>query len=190
MASEDIGLADNTLLPLATAAYTAAKEIGMPECRINLAHATVALAEAPKSTRSYRGLNAAYAALSEPGVAGLPIPIHLRNAPTRLMKELGYGKEYKYNPDYKNGRVSQGYFPEKLHDKVFLPENHLGDKVDPDLPPDMRPEQSQTVKDDDEESKEWSAEDDETAVDGDNPDDIADEEDGNNEERILNPDGE
>ncbi|KAH0189542.1 SPX domain-containing protein, partial [Aureobasidium melanogenum] len=189
MASEDIGLADNTLLPLATAAYTAAKEIGMPECRINLGHAAVALAEAPKSTRSYRGLNAAYAALAEPGVAGLPIPIHLRNAPTRLMKELGYGKEYKYNPDYKNGRVNQEYFPEKLQGKVFLPENHLGDKVDPDLPPDMEQKQSQSADDDEEELKEWSAEDDEAVADGDEVDDIAGEEDGNGEERILNPDG-
>jgi putative ATPase len=186
MASEDIGLADNTLLPLATAAYTAAKEIGMPECRICLAHATVALAEAPKSTRSYRGLNAAYAALSEPGVAGLPIPVHLRNAPTRLMKELGYGKEYKYNPDFKNGRVNQEYFPEKLQGKVFLPEDHLGDKVDPDLPPEKEPEKSPVI--DDEELKEWSAEDEE--VDGDDDyDNDAGGEDGDGEERILNPDG-
>ncbi|KAH0256034.1 DNA replication ATPase, partial [Aureobasidium melanogenum] len=175
---------------LATAAYTAAKEIGMPECRINLGHAAVALAEAPKSTRSYRGLNAAYAALAEPGVAGLPIPTHLRNAPTRLMKELGYGKEYKYNPDYKNGRVNQEYFPEKLQGKVFLPENHLGDKVDPDLPPDMEQKQSQSADDDEEEPKEWSAEDVEALADGDEVDDIAGEEEGNGEERILNPDGE
>ncbi|CAD0084416.1 unnamed protein product [Aureobasidium vineae] len=187
MASEDIGLADNSLLPLATAAYTAAKEIGMPECRINLAHAAVALAEAPKSTRSYRGLNAAYAALSEPGVAGLPIPVHLRNAPTRLMKELGYGKEYKYNPDYKNGRVNQEYFPDKLKGNVFLPQNHLGDKVDPDLPPAMEMHQGQVA--DNEEPKEWSAEDDE-AIDYDGLDDHVGEEDGDGEERILNPDGE
>jgi putative ATPase len=94
MASEDIGLADNTMLSLATAAYTAAERIGMPECRINLAHCAVALSLAPKSVRAYRGLNAAYAALKEPGIAGLPVPVHLRNAPTKLMKELGYGKEY------------------------------------------------------------------------------------------------
>lgn len=90
VASEDIGLADNTMLSLATAAYTAAEKIGMPEARINLAHATVALALSKKSTRAYRGLGNAMAALNEPGVAGLPVPVHLRNAPTRLMKELGY----------------------------------------------------------------------------------------------------
>ncbi|KAK5173447.1 DNA-dependent ATPase mgs1 [Saxophila tyrrhenica] len=133
IASEDVGLADNSLLSLATATYTAAEKIGMPECRINLAHCTVALCQAPKSTRSYRGLKAAYTALSEPGVAGLPIPIHLRNAPTRLMKEMGYGKEYKYNPDFLDGRVVQEYLPEKLEGRVFLGSKDLGDNVDPEI---------------------------------------------------------
>ncbi len=131
IASEDVGLADNTLLPLATAAYTACEKIGMPEARINLAHVTVALCQAPKSTRAYRGLsNAMHAIQSEPGVGGLAIPIHLRNAPTRLMKEMGYGKEYKYNPSYRDGRVRQEYLPEKLKGRSFLEENDLGDKVD------------------------------------------------------------
>ena len=133
IASEDVGLANNTLLPLAMATYTACEKIGMPECRINLAHCTVALCLAPKSTRAYRGLSAAYAALAEPGVAGLPIPIHLRNAPTRLMKELGYGKEYKYNPDFADGRVVQEYLPGKLEGRRFLGSKDLGDKVDPDV---------------------------------------------------------
>jgi putative ATPase len=88
ISSEDIGLADNSMITLATSTYTSCEKIGMPECRISLAHCTVALCLAPKSTRAYRGLNNAYAALKEPGVAGLPIPIHLRNAPTKLMKEL------------------------------------------------------------------------------------------------------
>lgn len=133
IASEDIGIADNTLLPLAMATYGACEKIGMPECRINLAHCTVALCHAPKSTRAYRGLNAAYAALAEPGIAGLPIPIHLRNAPTRLMKEMGYGKEYKYNPDYVDGRVVQDYLPDKLDGRRFLGSKNLGDKVDPEI---------------------------------------------------------
>ena len=132
IASEDVGLADNSMLPLATAAYTAAEKIGMPEARINLAHATVALALAKKSTRAYRGLGNATAALQEPGVAGLPVPIHLRNAPTRLMKEMGYGKEYKYNPNYKDGQVAQEYLPEKLMGKHFLEENDLGIEIDPE----------------------------------------------------------
>ncbi|KAK5122474.1 hypothetical protein LTR85_004058 [Meristemomyces frigidus] len=133
IASEDVGLADNSLLSLATATYSAAEKIGMPECRINLGHCAVALSLAPKSTRAYRGLKAAYSALKEPGVAGLPVPIHLRNAPTKLMKELGYGKEYKYNPDYVDGRVVQDYLPEKLEGRTFLELKHLGDEVDPEV---------------------------------------------------------
>lgn len=133
VASEDVGLADNSMLSLATATYTACEKIGMPECRIALGHATVALALAPKSTRSYRSLNNAYAALGEPGVAGLPIPVHLRNAPTKLMKELGYGAEYKYNPNYKDGKVKQEYMPDALKDRVFMEDNDLGVEIDPDL---------------------------------------------------------
>ncbi|KIV98148.1 hypothetical protein PV10_01828 [Exophiala mesophila] len=133
IASEDVGLADNSMLPLATAAYTAAEKVGLPEARINLAHVTVALCHAPKSTRAYRGLANAMHALQEPGIAGLPIPIHLRNAPTRLMKELGYGKEYKYNPDYVGGKVKQDYLPDKLQGQFFLEDTDFGDKVDKDL---------------------------------------------------------
>lgn len=133
IASEDIGLADNTMLPLATATYTAVQQIGMPEARIPLGHCTTALCLAAKSTRAYRGLNNAYAALREPGVAGLPVPVHLRNAPTRLMKEMGYGAEYKYNPNYKDGKVKQDYLPDQLIGRRFLETRDLGTEVDPDL---------------------------------------------------------
>ncbi|RYP52704.1 hypothetical protein DL769_010623 [Monosporascus sp. CRB-8-3] len=133
IASEDVGLADSSLLPLATAAYTAAQQIGMPEARIPLAHCAVALSLAPKSTRAYRGLNNAFAALREPGVAGLPVPPHLRNAPTRLMRELGYGREYKYNPNYRDGKVKQDYLPDALLGRRFLEDRDLGTEVDPDL---------------------------------------------------------
>ncbi|ORY63927.1 ATPase [Pseudomassariella vexata] len=133
IASEDVGLADNSLLTLATSTYTATQQIGMPEARIPLAHCAVALCLAPKSTRAYRGLNNAYAALREPGVAGLPVPIHLRNAPTRLMRELGYGVAYKYNPNYKDGKVRQDYLPDDLLGRRFLEERDLGIEVDPDL---------------------------------------------------------
>jgi putative ATPase len=102
------------------------------------------------------------------------------------MKELGYGKEYKYNPDYKDGRVNQEYFPDKLQGKVFLPTDHLGDKVDPDLPPEQVQEQSPVA--DDEEPEGWPAE--VEGVGGDDDyDDNAGEEDDDGEERILNPDG-
>ncbi|KAK3311998.1 hypothetical protein B0H66DRAFT_486606 [Apodospora peruviana] len=133
IASEDVGLADNTLLPLATATYTATQQIGMPEARIPLAHCCVALCLAPKSTRAYRALNNAYSALQEPGVASLPVPLHLRNAPTRLMKEMGYGAEYKYPPNYRDGKVRQEYLPDELKGRKFLEERDLGTEVDPDV---------------------------------------------------------
>jgi putative ATPase len=133
IASEDVGLADSSLLPLATATYTATQQIGMPEARIPLAHCAAALCLAPKSTRAYRGLNNALSALQEPGVASLPVPVHLRNAPTRLMREMGYGREYKYPPNYRGGRVQQEYLPEKLVGRRFLEERDLGTEVDPDV---------------------------------------------------------
>jgi putative ATPase len=133
VASEDIGLADNTMLSLAIATHSAVEKIGLPEARINLAHATVAMALSKKSTRAYRGMNNAFAALQEPGVAGLPVPIHLRNAPTRLMKELGYGKEYKYNPNYLDGQVVQDYLPERILGRKFLEDRDLGTAIDRDL---------------------------------------------------------
>lgn len=133
IASEDVGLADNNMLPLATAAYTAAERVGMPEARINLAHVAVALTLSKKSTRAYRGLNNATAALNEPGIAGLQIPFHLRNAPTRLMEELGYGKEYKYNPNFIGGHVKQSYLPEQLEGRRFLEDHDLGLERDSEL---------------------------------------------------------
>ncbi|KAL2203551.1 DNA replication ATPase [Sarocladium strictum] len=133
IASEDVGLADNSLLTLATSAYTATQQIGMPEARIPLAHACVALCHAPKSTRAYRGLSNAYAALREPGVAALPVPLHLRNAPTRLMRDMGYGAAYKYPPNYKDGKVKQTYLPDGLLDRKFLEDRDLGTEVDGDL---------------------------------------------------------
>lgn len=108
IASEDIGLADNSMLSLATAAFTAVQQVGLPEARINLAHCAVALALAKKSTRAYRGLGKAMDVVGkDPVVAGAAVPVHLRNAPTKLMKELNYGVGYKYNPDYRDGKVKQ-----------------------------------------------------------------------------------
>jgi putative ATPase len=142
VASEDVGLADNSLLSLATATYSACEKIGMPECRINLAHAVTALSLAPKSTRAYRGLNNAMEALKEPGIAALPIPHHLRNAPTKLMKDMGYGENYKYNPNYLDGKVKQEYLPDGLRGRNFLDDLDLGTKVDGDLleEDELRPE--------------------------------------------------
>jgi putative ATPase len=101
IASDDIGIADNSLLPLATASYSAAEKIGMPECRISLAHATVALARAKKSTSVFLGLASALTTLKEPGISSLAVPTHLRNVPAELMEELAHGKDSKSNPEYK-----------------------------------------------------------------------------------------
>ncbi|KAK6359463.1 hypothetical protein TWF696_000619 [Orbilia brochopaga] len=133
MASEDIGLADNSLLSLATATHFAVQNVGMPEARINLAHCTVALCLAKKSTRAYRGLNSVMALLhSDPEAASAPIPLHLRNAPTTLMKNLGYGKAYKYPPDYVDGVVKQEYLPDSLVGRKFLDDRDLGELIDED----------------------------------------------------------
>ncbi|KAH7102288.1 hypothetical protein BKA62DRAFT_699922 [Auriculariales sp. MPI-PUGE-AT-0066] len=120
MASEDIGLADNSCLPLAIATHAACQTVGMPECRINLAHCVARFAEAPKSTRSYEGYNRAEEAAKKDPRA--PVPTHLRNAPTQLMKELGYGKEYLYNPTYGHP-VRQDYLPVAALEKAGLAES-------------------------------------------------------------------
>ncbi|KAG1053670.1 hypothetical protein G6F43_004272 [Rhizopus delemar] len=116
-ASEDIGLADNTALPLAMSAYHACEKIGMPECDTILAHVVVHLAETKKSVRSYKAYKAVKETIKQR--PAYPVPLHIRNAPTRLMKDLDYGKGYKYNPDY-DEPVDQTYLPEELKDVHFL----------------------------------------------------------------------
>ena len=125
-ASEDIGLANPNALLLANAAFDAVMKIGWPEGRIPLAEAVVYLAMSPKSTSSYRGINAALAEVQKSG--NLSVPLHLRNAPTKLMRDLGYGKEYKYPPDYPGHYVKQQYMPDGLTDVSFW-ERQENDKV-------------------------------------------------------------
>lgn len=117
VASEDVGLADNSALPLAIATYTACQTIGMPECRINLAHCVAFLAEAPKSTRSYEAYNKAEEAAKQDEAIG--VPMNARNAPTKLMKELGYGEGYAYNPTYAHP-VHNEFLPIERQGHVFL----------------------------------------------------------------------
>ncbi|CAI2166682.1 12710_t:CDS:10 [Funneliformis geosporum] len=116
-ASEDVGLADNSALPLAMATYQACQFIGMPECEINLAHCVTYLSEAKKSVRSYKAYGLVKKTIQEE--YNYPVPHHLRNAPSGLMKEFGYNYGYKYNPDYE-GTVHQEYLPKELKSKVFL----------------------------------------------------------------------
>ena len=111
-ASEDIGLANPNALLLANAAFDAVMKIGWPEGRIPLAEATVYLATSPKSNSAYAGINSALELVRQTG--NLPVPLHLRNAPTKLMKQLGYGKEYKYAHAYKNNFVEQQFLPDEI----------------------------------------------------------------------------
>ncbi|VVT55663.1 uncharacterized protein SAPINGB_P004684 [Magnusiomyces paraingens] len=138
MASEDIGLAADDCLPFAVATMTAVQQIGMPEADVVLAHCAVKLATAPKSVMVYRGYNKVKDLLhNEPGISAKEIPLHIRNAPTKLMKTLGYGKEYKYNPDFIDGKVKQNYMPEGLEELKFIDFNHhLGSRLDPELEDD------------------------------------------------------
>lgn len=111
-ASEDIGLANPNALLLANAAFDAVHKIGWPEGRIPLAEATVYLATSAKSNSAYMGINSAIQMVHQTG--NLPVPLHLRNAPTKLMADLGYHKGYKYAHDYKNNFVHQQFLPDEL----------------------------------------------------------------------------
>lgn len=111
-ASEDIGLANPNALLLANAAFDAVQKIGWPEGRIPLAEATIYLATSPKSNSAYLAINKALDIVNETG--NQPVPLHLRNAPTTLMTEVGYGDGYKYSHDYPNNFVEQQYMPDAL----------------------------------------------------------------------------
>jgi len=115
-ASEDIGLADPEALNQATAAYTAAHYIGMPECNVVLSQAVSYMAKAPKSNALYRAYKKVQTIIADRPAD--PVPLHLRNAPTKLMKDVGYGKGYKYNPNY-DSPVEQDYLPEGLKKEKF-----------------------------------------------------------------------
>lgn len=143
IASEDIGIRDNSMLPLAVATHDAVMKIGLPEADMALVQCCVALARAPKSVEIYRAWKQLKSMLDENkySMSSSEIPMHIRNAPTKLMEELGYHKGYKYNPDYKDGLCKQEYFPQEVLDKCenpdkdlkFLTGEHFGTKIDPEL---------------------------------------------------------
>ena len=116
-ASEDIGLANPNALLMANAAFDAVHKIGWPEGRISLAEATVYLATSPKSNSAYMAVNSALQYVRESG--NLPVPLHLRNAPTKLMEQLGYGKDYKYAHDYPGHYVRQQFLPDEAQAMRF-----------------------------------------------------------------------
>ncbi|MFA5184177.1 MAG: replication-associated recombination protein A [Patescibacteria group bacterium] len=115
-ASEDVGLANNSALMLANAAYEACQKTGLPECGVNLAHCVIYLAKSPKSISAYVAYQRVQKEVETSG--NLPVPLHLRNAPTRLMKDLGYAKDYKYTPLEDDS--NQEYLPDKIKGKKFI----------------------------------------------------------------------
>jgi putative ATPase len=118
-ASEDVGLANSFALPQAVAAQAACHAIGMPECELALAQAVVYLAKSKKSNALYVGYGHVKEDVRQ--FPNEPVPIHLRNAPTKLMKELGYGKDYKYTPDFEDKKdAKQEYLPEKLRGRTYV----------------------------------------------------------------------
>jgi putative ATPase len=112
LAAEDVGLANPNALLLANACFDAVSKTGWPESRIILAETTVYLATSPKSNSAYMAIETALGCVNQTG--DLPVPLHLRNAPTRLMRELDYGKDYKYAHDYENNFVKQDFLPPEL----------------------------------------------------------------------------
>lgn len=133
-ASEDIGLANPNALLLANATFDAIHKIGWPEGRIPLAETTIYLATSPKSNSAYMAINQALQNVQETG--NLPVPLHLRNAPTKLMKELGYAQGYKYAHDYENNFVEQQFLPDEINGIKFwhaqnnAQENKLKERMD------------------------------------------------------------
>jgi putative ATPase len=117
LAAEDIGLANPTALALAEATFSAVEKVGWPESRIIPAQCTIYLATSDKSNSAYAAIEAAMAEVRRSG--NLSVPLHLRNAPTRLMKDLGYGEEYRYSHAFEGNFVHQEYLPAELSGKEF-----------------------------------------------------------------------
>jgi len=127
-ASEDIGLSDPRALQIALAAYQAWEKVGPPEASLCLAQAVIYMATAPKSNTLYMAEKSVKREIEETGPQ--PVPLYLRNAPTRLMKEMGYSKGYIYPHNYPEGRVKQEYLPEKIRGKVFYRPSDRGFEKD------------------------------------------------------------
>jgi putative ATPase len=123
-ASEDVGLSDPAALEVALTAYQAWEKVGPPEAGLCLAQAVVYLATAPKSNALYMAEKSVKKEIEDTGPQS--VPLHLRNAPTKLMKEMGYSKGYLYPHNYPEGRVNQEYLPEKIRGKVFYRPNERG----------------------------------------------------------------
>lgn len=124
LASEDIGNAEPYGLVLANSAFQAVHQVGMPEARIILSQATTYLASSPKSNAAYLAVDQALDEVREKGPE--PVPLHLRNAPTGLMRDLGYGKDYRYAHDYPGGFAEQEYLPSGLKNRIYYQPREIG----------------------------------------------------------------
>ncbi len=123
LAAEDIGIANPNALLLANTCFDAVNKIGYPEARIILSQTAIYLATSPKSNSSYLAIEKALELTEKTGY--LPVPLHIRNAPTSLMKNLGYGKGYKYAHDYSENFVDSEFLPEEIKDTTFyIPQNN------------------------------------------------------------------
>jgi putative ATPase len=123
LAAEDVGLANPNALLLAQSTFDAVHKIGMPEARIILSECTIYLATSPKSNSAYEAIDAAISLVKQTG--DLPVPLHIRNAPTKLMKEIGYGKDYKYAHSFEGNFVEQDFLPKKIiKERLYHPQNN------------------------------------------------------------------
>ena len=126
LAAEDIGLANPNALLLAKSAFDAVHQIGYPESRIILSECAIYLATSPKSNSAYAAIEAALELVNKTG--DLPVPLHLRNAPSKLMKELGYGEDYRYAHSYDGNFVPQEYLPEKIiNERFYVPQENASE---------------------------------------------------------------
>lgn len=126
LAAEDVGLANPNALLMAQNTFDAVHKIGMPEARIILSECTIYLATSPKSNSAYEAINTALELVKQTG--DLPVPLHIRNAPTKLMKEIGYGKDYKYAHAYDGNFVEQDFLPNEVKTKrIYQPQNNAAE---------------------------------------------------------------
>ena len=129
LAAEDVGLANPNALLLAQSTFDAVHKIGPPESRIILSECTIYLATSPKSNSAYEAIDNAIALVKQTG--DLPVPLHIRNAPTKLMKEIGYGKDYKYAHSYDGNFVEQDFLPKEIkNNRIYQPQNNAAEVED------------------------------------------------------------
>ncbi|MEN6456449.1 MAG: replication-associated recombination protein A, partial [Prolixibacteraceae bacterium] len=126
LSAEDIGLANPNALLLAQSTFDAVHQIGYPESRIILSECTIYLATSPKSNSAYEAISNAQQLVEKTG--DLPVPLHIRNAPTKLMKDLGYSKDYKYAHSYEGNFAEQDFLPARIkNQRIYKPQNNASE---------------------------------------------------------------